>query len=199
MPPKPSTLTSTHGRHNDQPAALTDASFNIGRDIPDPRGVANLNSIMLDFVARQKVQGQTLNLFILEQLPVISQARFEEVSFGPKTAAQVVGEAVLELTYTAHNMAAFARVLGYVDETGDVRPPFEWNEERRLALKAKLDAVFFHLYGLTNRQDVRHVYGTFPIIEREEIRAFGNYRTRELCLDWLNALAAGNPDARLSI
>ena len=31
---------------------------------------ANFNAIILDFVARQKVQGQTLNLFIVEQLPV---------------------------------------------------------------------------------------------------------------------------------
>ena len=32
---------------------------------------ANLNAIILDFVTRQKVQGQTLNLFIVEQLPVV--------------------------------------------------------------------------------------------------------------------------------
>ena len=32
---------------------------------------ANLNSTVFDFVVRQKVQGQTLNLFIVEQLPVI--------------------------------------------------------------------------------------------------------------------------------
>ncbi len=30
----PPTLTSKHGRHSDQPAASTDASFNIDRDIP---------------------------------------------------------------------------------------------------------------------------------------------------------------------
>ena len=33
---------------------------------------ANLNAFSLDFVARQKLQGQNLNLFILEQLPVIA-------------------------------------------------------------------------------------------------------------------------------
>ena len=32
---------------------------------------ANLNATILDFVARQKIQGQTLNLFIVEQLPVV--------------------------------------------------------------------------------------------------------------------------------
>ena len=35
----------------------------------------DLNAIILDFVARQKVQGQTLNLFIVEQLPVVPPSR----------------------------------------------------------------------------------------------------------------------------
>ena len=160
--------------------------------------LANLNSIVFDFVARQKVQGQTLNLFILEQLPVISPESYRETSFGPKAAAQVVGEAVLELTYTAHNMAPFARDMGYLNDAGEVEQPFAWNEERRLALRAKLDAVFFHLYGIMDRGDVRHVYGTFPIVERTQVKAYGSYRSQELCLAWMNALAAGNPDASLS-
>ena len=104
-------------------------------------------------------------------------------------------EAVLELTYTAHDMAPFARGLGYVDETRTVRPPFRWDEERRLRLRAKLDAVHFHLYGVTDRDDIRYVYSTFPIVEGQETAAYGGYRSRELCLAYLNALAAGRPDA----
>ena len=65
--------------------------------------------MVFDFATRQKVQGQTLNLFILEQLPVVPLERYEAVHFGPKTAAEIVREAVLELTYTAHDMAPFAR------------------------------------------------------------------------------------------
>ena len=41
-----------------------------------------------------------------------------------------------------------------------------------LRLRAKLDAVFFHLYGVTNRDDIRHIYATFPIVERQEQKAF---------------------------
>ena len=33
---------------------------------------ANLNAIVFDFATRQKIQGQTLNWFIVEQLPVIA-------------------------------------------------------------------------------------------------------------------------------
>ncbi|KKL13209.1 hypothetical protein LCGC14_2528080, partial [marine sediment metagenome] len=86
-------------------------------------------------------------MLIIEQLPVVPRERFDAVSFGPKTAGEIVREAVLELTYTAHDMAPFARDMGYVDEGGDVKPPFQWDEERRLHLRTKLDAVFFHLYG----------------------------------------------------
>ena len=161
---------------------------------------ANLNAIILDFVARQKVQGQTLNLFIVEQLPVVPPSRYEAVSFGPKTAGEILREAVLELTYTAHDMAPFARDRGYVDASGKVKLPFTWDEDRRLILRSKLDAVFFHLYGVTDRDDIRYIYSTFPIVEREEKAAYGGiYRSCELCLAWINALTAGEPDVEIEL
>ena len=104
---------------------------------------------------------------------------------------------MLELTYTAHDMAPFARDMGQVDADGAALPPFVWDEERRLHLRAKLDAVFFHLYGVTHRDDVRYVYSSFPIVEREETATYGTYRSRELCLAWMNALTVGDPDAEI--
>ena len=161
---------------------------------------ANFNSIPFDFVVRQKLQGQTLNLFIVEQLPIIPPAAYAR-TFGPKTAADIVREAVLELTYTANDMAPFARDMGYVDAAGEVLPPFIWNEDRRLRLRAKLDALYFILYGVFNpadvsqsRDDIRYIYSTFPIVEREETAKWGGYRSRYLCLAWINALMAGKPD-----
>ena len=96
--------------------------------------------------------------FTVEQLPVIPPEHFDAVLFGSKPAAEIVHEAVLELTYTAQDMAPFARDLGHVDDSGVARPPFHWDEDRRLHLRAKLDALFFHLYGVTDRDDVRYVY-----------------------------------------
>ena len=156
---------------------------------------ANLNATIFDFVVRQKVHSTSLNWYIVEQLPVVPPDHYESLRFGPKTAAEIVRETALELTYTAHDMAPFARDLGYVDETGAVRPPFRWDEERRLRLRAKLDAVFFHLYAVTDRDDVRYVYSTFPIVERQETSEHGRFRSRDLCLAYLNALSAGRPDA----
>ncbi len=160
---------------------------------------ANLNATIFDFVTRQKVQGQTLNLFIVEQLPVVLPERYDSAYFGPKTAAEIVREAVLELTYTARDMAPFARDMGHVNDAGEVLPPFRWDEKRRLRLRAKLDALYFHLYGITNRDDIRYIYSTFPIVERDDVKAHGRYLSRDLCLAYFNALGAGNPDAEVSL
>ena len=155
---------------------------------------ANFMSLPFDFVARNKLQGQNFSWYILEQLPVINPKQFEVVRFGPKSAAEIVLEIVLELTYTSNDMASFARDIGYTDNAGNVKPPFIWCKGRRLELRAKLDAVFFNLYGITDRKDIRYIYSTFPIIEREEKAAYGGvYRSCELCLSYMNALAAGNP------
>lgn len=162
--------------------------------------LANFCSIICDFLARQKIQSRNLNKYILEQIPVIRREQFEQIKFGSKTAAEVVRETVLELTYIAHDMAPFAKDMGYVDEAGEVKSPFIWDEERRLILRAKLDAIFFHLYGITDRDDIRYIYSTFPIIEREEKAKYdGVYRSCELCLAYMNALAAGNPDAEIRL
>ena len=96
-------------------------------------------------------------------------------------------------------MAPFARDMGHVDEAGEVLPPFRWDEDRRLRLRAKLDALYFHLYGVTGRDDIRYIYSTFPIVEREEMKTWGRYRSRDLCLAWTSALAAGDPDAEIGL
>ncbi len=181
----------------------------MGMMIPDDSGeplaghaatiLANLNSTPFDFVIRQKIQGQNINWYIVEQLPVVPTDRYETVLFGKKTAGNIIRQAVLELTYTAHDMAPFARDMGYVDKSGNVKPPFPWDEDRRLKLRAKLDAIYFHLYGITERDDVRYIYSTFPIVEREETATYGRYRSRDLCLAYMSALAAGDPDVNISI
>jgi len=101
-------------------------------------------------------------------------------------------------------MAPFARALGYVGARGKTKPPFRWDEERRFKLRAKLDALYFILYGVFDpsnptqgRDDVRYIYSTFPIVERIEAGIYCRYRSRDLCLAWLNALTAGQPDAQV--
>ena len=57
-----------------------------------------------------------------------------------------------------------------------VQPPFRWDRERRVTLGAKLGALYFHLYGITDREDIRYVYSTFPMVKRVEKAAYGTVR-----------------------
>jgi hypothetical protein len=165
----------------------------LGEDSPAyhdfaPLLLANLNSFVLDFIARQKVHGNHLNFYIVEQLPVVPEAAFKRI-FGSWTAEQIVREDVLHLTYTANDMARFARDQGY--QGG----PFPWHDEDRLRRRARLDAVFFHLYGL-ERDAAEYVLGTFPVVQREEEERYdGRFLSRDLILAYMAALAAGNPFA----
>jgi len=157
-----------------------------------PLLLANCCALPFDYTARQKVGGQHLNFFIVQQLPILPPSRYEEDYHGVRPA-DFISERVLELTYTAHDIAGFAEDMGYVDETGKVKPPFIWDEERRLHLRCQLDALYFHLYGLT-REEADYILETFPIVKRHDIEQYGRYRTKDLILHYYNAYAAGDMD-----
>ena len=151
-----------------------------------------LNSFAFDFVARQKVQGQHLNWFVVEQLPVIATEDYNH-HFGPTTARDLVRDHVLRLTYTAYDMAPFARDLGY-----DGFAFLAWDEEEHRHLRARLDALYFLLYGLS-RDDAGYVLDTFPIVRRDDEQAFGCYRTKDMILAYMNALAAGDAESVVAV
>ena len=139
----------------------------------------------------RKFRARRLNWYIVEQLPVIAPADYDR-QFGDITARALVRHHILRLTYTAHDMAPFARDLGYEG------PPFPWDEEQRRHLRARLDALYFHLYGLT-RADASYILDTFPIVRRQDKAAFGHYRTKEMILAYMNALAAGDTGAVVAV
>ncbi len=157
-----------------------------------PLLLGNFNSVVYDYLARQKVHTNHLMWYVLEQLPVIPPAAYTR-SFGAKSAAEIVKAEVLALTYTAHDMEAFARDMGHDGA------PFPWDEMDRLKRRAKLDALYFILYGITSRDDVDYIYSTFPIVEREEMAVHKRYLSRDYCLMYMNALEAGDPDAAIVV
>ncbi len=150
-----------------------------------------LNSFAYDFVARQKIQGQHLNLYVVEQIPIIALDQYDR-KFGSKTAREVVEGHVMRLTYTSHDMEPFARDLGYNGA------PFKWDPEERRHLRARLDALYFHLYGISN-DDAEYILSTFPIVRREDESEFGRYRTSEMIISYMNALAAGDTEVVVSV
>ena len=162
-----------------------------------PLLLANINSLAFDYVTRQKTKWTHLNWFILEQLPVITPAAFEQY-IGKIKISDFIRAEVLALTYTTHDMASFARDLGYVDNKGTVKPPFIWDEDDRRHRKARLDALFFQLYGI-GKDAAAYILDTFPIVREKDKALFGRYLTKDLILAYMNALAAGDTESVITL
>ena len=120
------------------------------------------------------------------QLPVLPPATYD-CPLDTGNMADRVSARVLELTYTAWDIKAFAEDLDYHG------PPFVWDEERRAQLRAQLDALYFHLYELT-RDETDYIPETFPIVRRKDIEKHGEYRTKNLILRYYDAYAHGDFD-----
>lgn len=165
----------------------------------EPRKIAclyaNLGSLVLDYVARQKVGGISFSYFIFKQLPIFSPNSYDETTF------KFIISRVLELLFTAEDMRPFAEDLGYIGE------PFVWNPERRAVIRAELDAAFFHLY-LGNehewkesstkklleyfpipRRAVDFIMETFPIVKRKDEQKYDHYRTKDTVLGIYDEMA----------
>jgi hypothetical protein len=136
-----------------------------------------LNSLILDYTARQKVGGTHLSYFILYQLPVMHPT---EVPL--PWAIDLIVRSVIELSYTSNSLSVFAHDCGYSG------PPFRWDVKRRFLLRCELDALFFHLYGI-NRDDVDYIMDSFPILRRGDEEKFGEYLTKRLTLDTYERMA----------
>ena len=136
--------------------------------------VASFNSIVFDFVCRTKFSGNHLSTFVVKQLPMPTLEELRRFLAKLRLSEEWISSRVLELTYTAWDIASFARDCSF-----DCAP-FRWDEERRFRLRCELDALFFHLYlgsedqwsqqtGAliqafpTVRDAVSYIMDTFPI------------------------------------
>lgn len=171
-------------------ATLTD--YETARAVASALVLANMNSIPLDWSARFSVGGTNMNFFIVKQLPVLPPETYLEEAYPGLKYFELVVPRVLELTYTANDLEAFARELGYD------KHPFTWNEQRRHCLKCELDAVFAHMYEL-DRSDLEWVLdapnpsSSFPTLKKNEMKEFGEYRTYRYVLQAYDQLKRGEP------
>ncbi|MFH6601827.1 Eco57I restriction-modification methylase domain-containing protein [Ectopseudomonas khazarica] len=151
--------------------------------------LANLDSLVYDYVARQKVGGTHLTYSYLKQFPTLPPDAYDEDDL------TYIVQRVLELAYTAHDLKPFAEDLDYHGE------PFPWQPERRHQLKCELDAYYAHLYGLTRDEllyilDPQNVMPegypsvTFPGLKRKELAEYGEYRTQVRVMAEYERLAA---------
>jgi hypothetical protein len=146
--------------------------------------IANLGSIVFDYVVRQKSSGTHLKFFTVRQLPILSPMHYKESTpwISSKTLGEWITERVLELSYTAYDLREIAQ------ELGEAGRPFRWNDERRALLRAEVDAVYFHLYGI-EMDDVEYVMDAFKIVRERDEKRFGEYRTKRLILEVYDAMA----------
>lgn len=162
--------------------------------------LANFDSLVLDYVARQKVGGTSLAYFYLKQLPFLPPERYADADLA------FIVPRVLELTYTAHDLKAWAQDLGFEG------PPFAFDPGRRAEIRGELDAYYARLYDL-HEDELRYILDpadvmgadypseTFRVLKNREMKEFGEYRTQRLVLREFRRMALadehGQPYASL--
>jgi hypothetical protein len=142
--------------------------------------VANLCSLTLDYCARQKIGGTTMNYFIFKQLPVLQPWRFDIAH------EEFIVKRVQRLTAGAADLAGWHADLASPNRPDD-------DQVERAVDRAELDALFARLYGL-ERRELEYVLDpstrgpsypseTFRVLKDAELRRFGEYRTKRLVLE----------------
>ena len=173
--------------------------------IPSACFAAMLSSLVFDYVARQKVGGSSMALFIMKQQPVLTPDQI------PSSMQWQIVKRVAELCYFNHDMDGWALELweemseeqrSELPQLGN-QQPWIYNPERRAILQAELDAIFAHLYGL-NTEDLRYILDpedvcgkgcineTFRVLKDNELRQYGEYRTKRLVLEAWNKFGYNN-------
>ncbi|MGH7623732.1 MAG: SAM-dependent DNA methyltransferase, partial [Gemmatimonadaceae bacterium] len=151
--------------------------------------LATFNSLVFDYVARQKIGGTHLSYFLVKQLPTPAPDQFDEVfadDIATRVAALSLGTDISDFR-DALCRAPIRRPL-----TADTAP----------VVRAELDALLAHRFGL-DRDDLRFVldpserFGdsdypteTFRVLKENDIRRYGEYRTRRVVLEAWDRFAA---------
>lgn len=131
--------------------------------------LANLNSIVFDYVVKQKFSGNNLNNYIIEQFPVFSPKKYNNYLM------EEIVKRVVELVYTSYDLEKFANDCDYFQK------PFNWNYEKRAQVQAELDAIYAHLYNIS-RSDLEYIINFFSVLRENELEDFNEYRTKRLVL-----------------
>lgn len=119
----------------------------------------------------------------------MSEAAYERL-IGKETARSLVRNEVMRLVYTSDDMKGFAEDMGFSGK------PFAWKAEDRRHSRARLDAIYFILYGLS-KDDADYILDTFPIVRRQDEEIFGRHETKELTLAYMAAFEVGDTESKI--
>jgi Eco57I restriction-modification methylase len=146
--------------------------------------LANFNSFAYDYLLRQGLGGLHLSNYLLEQAPTIPPDAYSEPVEWVSDLRKWIVDRVFALTYTSQDMQPLASALGVSGQ------PRHWDPVERQQLKCELDAVYFHLYGMSE-SEVDYIMETFPVVKKADVRQFGEYRTKLDILELFKAHAEG--------
>jgi len=122
--------------------------------------LATLNSLIFDFICRQKIGNITLNWFILKQMPLPQLKIYYEGTVDGEPIISWLTTRVMKLSYTAYDLNNWSKSLRGPNK------PFEWFEEDRQKTIAEIDAVLFHLYNLS-KNEINMIFEEFSGINKE--------------------------------
>lgn len=133
-----------------------------------------LNSLLVEWVLRQRMHGLHLTWHLLSQVPVPTRMDvFDSCPWdGATSMASWVAPRVAELVCTSRHLAPLAEAL-----TG-APGVYRYDEERRFTLRAELDAAMFALAGLRSG-DASFVMESLDKIKSRDLQSYGSYRTME--------------------
>ncbi|OUD13884.1 Eco57I restriction-modification methylase domain-containing protein [Thioflexithrix psekupsensis] len=115
--------------------------------------VSVFNSFVFDYFLRQKISAN-LNMFYVYQMPVprltANDAIFKEIVY--RAACLICTTTEFDDLKNTLNQQSIKAITAAIDP------------DTRLQLRAELDAIIAHLYGLTEHE-LQHVLNSFPLIE----------------------------------
>lgn len=173
-------LTSKYGYGNTLPLIIPDSSIAIEDSICL---IGILNSLVVDYCVRLKVNGAHINLYIIKQIPVINNKYLTEADrkfIVPRVSKLICGSAEICRAWEVSK-----KDMNSVNQ--------------RLSIRCEVDAYIAQRYGLT-RKDLEFILDpseaetedypsvTFPGLKKKEMKLYGEFRTRRLVLEAFDKL-----------
>jgi hypothetical protein len=151
------------------PPCFTGNSLNVSENLDNATQlfcVSIFNSFVIDWLLRRKVT-TNINMFYIYQLPI---PRFTEKD----PAFKLIIECAARLICTTPEFDDLAKEIGLSGYKKGVT-----NEVERARLRAELDGLIAHLYGLTE-EEFAYILTTFPLVpDPVKVAALNAYRDVE--------------------
>lgn len=139
------------------------------------------SSLTIDYSARQR--GSRMLFNVIEQTPTLMPDKLsEQVSWLGSSPVEWLSKRTVELNFTWDGLSEYAADNGI---QGD---PYRWDEPRRSAIRAEIDAAVMHLFSL-DREEAEWVLDSFRVLEKYERREHGEFRTKNEVLSFYDSMS----------